>query len=198
MSHYFINDKTKKSDPYKFVTKVGTYTFTFATNSGVFAKRGLDFGSRILIEALLKENVSGKVLDLGCGYGPIGIVLSKHFDLSVDMSDVNKEALSLTRSNIKRNNVVGKTINSKAYEKITKKYNYIITNPPIRAGKKAVYEIIFGAKNNLTKDGELWIVIRKEQGAKSLIKDMQETYTTDVITRNKGFYVIKCKMCWHK
>ena len=195
MSHYFINDQNLKDNQKVYTTIVGNQTFKFETNSGVFAKRGLDFGSRILIEALLKEDLTGHILDLGCGYGPIGIVLAKHFNIKLDLSDVNRQALDLAKSNLKLNDVQGHPIISDAYQNITTQYHYIITNPPIRAGKKKIYEMIFGAKDYLKDNGSLWIVIRKEQGAKSLLKDMQDVCKTTIICKNKGFYVIKCQFC---
>ena len=193
MSHYFENDQSLKSQPKTFSINVGNYSFSFNTNSGVFAKEGLDFGSKVLINELLKVKITGDVLDLGCGYGPVGIILAKHFNIIPDLSDVNEKALILAKTNLELNGVKGNIILSDAYENITKKYDYIITNPPIRAGKKKVYEIILDAANYLKETGELWIVIRKEQGAKSLLKDIQEVYQTEIIRKNKGFYVIKCQ-----
>jgi len=195
MSHYFINDQNLKDNPKIYTTKVGNYEFSFETNSGVFAKQGFDFGSRLLVEALLSVNLTGNVLDLGCGYGPVGVILGKHFNIKLDLTDVNVDALKLANSNLELNQVSGNVILSDAYGNITSKYDYIITNPPIRAGKKKVYELIFGARDYLKDNGELWIVIRKEQGAKSLLRDMENTYKTDIVIKNKGFYVIKCQFC---
>ena len=72
------------------------------------------------------------------------------------------------------------------------KYTTIVTNPPIRAGKKIVYEIVMNAKDYLEQDGKLFLVIRKEQGAKSLISDMEKIYNVEVLERKKGFFIIKC------
>ena len=111
------------------------------------------------------------------------------------MCDVNKRALHLAERNIKENNVDCVVVESNCYENITDTYDTIITNPPIRAGKKIVYEIVFGAKDHLNDNGSLYLVIHKDQGAKSLLKDLEKEYITEVLEKDKGFFVIKCKKC---
>ena len=133
------------------------------------------------------------ILDVGCGYGPIGIVLQKIKDIYVDMVDVNLRALHLAERNMKENGCESiRVFESDCYSNVEGKYTSIITNPPIRAGKKVVYEIVMKAKDYLEKDGKLFLVIRKEQGAKSLISDLQELYNVEVLERRKGFFIIKC------
>ena len=104
MNHYFTNENLK-SEIKKVLIKINNKTFTFNTDLGVFSKKGLDFGSRTLINALLKENLSGRLLDVGCGYGTIGIILSTFFSLNTDMIDINKRAVHLAELNIKENKV---------------------------------------------------------------------------------------------
>lgn len=167
--------------------------FVFYTDNGVFSKDGLDFGSRLLLETIPLEEVGGKVLDMGCGYGVFGIVLNKLLNCDVDMVDVNLRALHLANINIKENACTNvKVFESNVYENIVSKYSCIVTNPPIRAGKKVVYEMVMNARNYLEKDGVLFLVIRKEQGAKSLIIDLQKVYTIEVLKKKKGFFIIKC------
>ena len=169
--------------------------FYFYTDNGVFSKDGLDFGSRLLLESIPLEEVGGKVLDMGCGYGVFGIVLNKVLSCQVDMVDVNLRALHLCDLNIKENKCTNiKAFESNCYENIVSKYSCIITNPPIRAGKKIVYEIVMNARNYLEKDGKLFLVIRKEQGAKSLIADLKEFYNVEILNRKKGFFIIKCSL----
>ena len=192
MSHYFTNDNIK-SKLEKRIVKVSNKTFSFNTDNGVFSKRGMDFGSRTLVDTLLKENISGDLLDVGCGYGVIGIILSSFFDICVDMVDVNKRALHLANMNIKENRVSNiKAMISDCYSNITKKYDVIVTNPPIRAGKDIVYKILFEAKDYLKENGRLYFVINKDQGAKSAIKDLEKVASVEVLEKNKGFFVIKC------
>lgn len=169
--------------------------FVFYTDNGVFSKDGLDFGSRLLLESIPLEEVGGKVLDMGCGYGVFGIVLNKILSCYVDMVDVNLRAIHLTEINIKENCNTGVNVfESNVYDKINSKYSCIVTNPPIRAGKKVVYDIVMNAKNYLEKNGKLFLVIRKEQGAKSLIADLNNCYNVEILNKKKGFYIIKCSL----
>ena len=106
------------------------------------------------------------------------------------MSDVNKRAIHLSKMAIKEQNLEAKVFESDAYQNITDKYDYIISNPPIRVGKKILHEILFGAKNYLNEKGQLWIVVNKAQGAKSLVKDLSSEYKVEIKNKSKGFYII--------
>ena len=192
MGHYFTNEKLP-SDIKKTECFVLGNKFTFLTDNGVFSKDGLDFGSRLLLETIPLEEVGGKILDMGCGYGVFGIILSKITSSYVDMVDVNLSALHLAERNAKSNGVSNVNIfESNVYENVSGKYSTIVTNPPIRAGKKVVYDILMNAKDYLEKNGKLFLVIRKEQGAKSLIVDLKKIYTVEVLEKSKGFYILKC------
>lgn len=190
MTHYFINDENLKSDIKLNNVKINDKKFTFYTDNGVFSKKGLDFGTRTLLDSLNITDIKGKVLDFGCGYGPIGIYISSMTDAIVHMIDVNRRSLELARKNVDMNHVNANIYESDIYSNVHDKFDYIISNPPIRVGKKILYQIIKEAKNYLVKDGEFWIVINKNQGAKSLIKDFSDQYKIEVKTKNKGFYVI--------
>lgn len=195
MSHYFENDQKLPSNLNKTTTKVLEQNFIFYTDNGVFAKHGLDYGSRLLLESLPYGELKGPILDVGCGYGVLGIVINKKTNLDVDMIDVNKRALHLSKRNIKENKIENiNVLESNCYENVTKKYQTIITNPPIRAGKKIVYEILINARNHLEEDGSLYFVIRKEQGAKSVISDLKQYYNVSIINKSKGFFIIVAKM----
>ena len=191
MSHYFTNDNLE-SNLKKIIVNVRDKKFVFNTDNGVFSKRGLDFGSRTLIDTLLSLDISGKCLDVGCGYGALGIILSSFFNLDVDMIDVNKRAVHLAVMNLKENDVSARAFYSNVYENVDKKYDIIVTNPPIRAGKDIVYKILFGARDYLVLGGALYFVINKDQGAKSVIKDLGAVASVTVLKKNKGFFVIKC------
>ncbi len=191
MNQYFENNKNLKSDINKINAKVKDTSFVFYTDNGVFNKKGLDYGTRLLLENIDLKN-KNSFLDVGCGCGPIGIYISKKTNMKVDMIDINDRALHLCKMSIKENNLSNINVfKSDVYENVNDKYDMIITNPPIHAGKMKVYDIIEEAKEHLTKNGELWIVIRKDQGAKSLIKDFSEIYDFEIVTKDKGFYIIR-------
>lgn len=190
MSHYFTNDDIKSKER-KITVKIKDKCLDFISDNGVFSKKGLDFGTRTLLENLEIEKLKGDILDFGCGYGPVGIYIASKTNIKVDMIDINTRALTLATKNAKLNKVNVNIFESNIYDNITKKYDHIITNPPIRVGKKILYEILFEAKKHLKENGELWLVINKDQGAKSLAKDLEKSYKVTIITKNKGFYIIK-------
>ena len=195
MGHYFTNENLP-SDIRENICVVLGKNFKFLTDNGVFSKDGLDFGSRLLLESIPLEEVGGKILDMGCGYGVFGIVLAKILLVKVDMVDVNLRALHLSKRNAKLNDVTNlvSIFESNCYQNISTKYSTIITNPPIRAGKKIVYDIVMNARDHLEDGGNLFLVIRKEQGAKSLIVDLEKVYTVKVLKKKKGFFIIQCHL----
>ncbi len=197
LEHYFTNNSNLKSEMRKIVYENKGIVFTFWSDLGVFSKDKIDFGSRVLVETIVKEEKRNhlNILDVGCGYGFLGIVLGKLLDSSVTMIDVNLRAVHLCEKNRKENQINGNTLVSNAYENIQEKYDMIVTNPPIRAGKETVLNILLNAKNYLTPEGVLWFVIRKDQGAKSIIKNLEETYKIEILEKEKGFYVMRAKNC---
>ena len=193
MAQYFDNVDIK-SEIRKFNIRIFDMVLPFYSDNGVFCKEHLDFGTRLLLESIDWKDVNGPILDVGCGYGPIGIIASKITNSNITMCDVNKRALHLAKMNAKENKVEVNVLESNCYEKVDGLFSTIITNPPIRAGKKVVYEILFGAKHHLTGNGKLFLVIHKDQGAKSLVKDLEKEYRVEIIKKNKGFFVIKCEI----
>lgn len=193
MAFYFDKNPHSVSEEKIIHVEINGDVYNFYTDNDIFSKKYLDFGTRTLLEAIISENITGDVLDFGCGYGPIGIYLKKNFDCNVDMIDINKRALNLSIKNAKLNKVDVKVFESNIYSNINKKYDSIITNPPIRVGKKILYEILFGAKNYLKQNGCLYLVINKDQGAKSLKRDLEECYAVTTLKKNKGFYIFKCQ-----
>lgn len=194
MSQYFDNENLK-SNIVKYKTIIFDKEFCFNTDNGVFSKTKLDFGTRCLLESLPLDEIKGNILEVGCGYGVIPIILTKVVDKIelFDAVDVNKRAIHLAEMNKKENSV--ENINffiSNCYQNIDKKYDIIISNPPIRAGKNIVYEIVMNAKNHLKNNGALYIVINKDQGAKSLYKDLEKEYKCLLMNKKKGFWIIKC------
>lgn len=194
MEHYFTNNENLKSEIRKINYNYESFSFTFLSDLGVFSKDKIDYGSKVLVENYLKYNHDNKkILDVGCGYGFIGIVLSKVTNSYVEMVDVNKRALHLTERNINENKVNAKTYMSDAYQSVKDKYDVIITNPPIRAGKEKVLEILNGSVEHLNSGGELWFVIRKDQGAKSIVKVLNKELIVENTEKSKGFYIFRAK-----
>lgn len=192
MSHYFTNDNNIKSEEHKIEVSFKNNNYEFILDNGVFSKTKLDFATKTLLESLDFNNIKGRVLDFGCGWGPIGIIIKKNTDAVVDMVDVNLRSINLSKKNAKLNNVEVNIFESDIYSNVKDKYNYIITNPPIRVGKKILYEILFNAYDYLLDNGELWLVISKNQGAKSLLKDLKEKYNVNIVCKNKEFFVFRC------
>ena len=194
MAQYFDNVDLK-SELRKIDVRIFDLSLTLWSDNGVFCKDRLDYGTRLLLENIDWNNINGSLLDVGCGIGPIGIIANKLTGCVITMCDVNKRALHLANMNCKDNRVDAKILESNCYENITGVFDNIVTNPPIRAGKKIVYEILFSAKEHLKDNGCLYLVIHKDQGAKSLLKDLEKEYQTEVLEKEKGFFVIKCKKC---
>ena len=191
MNHYFTNTDLEHNK--KEINVIFKETkFTFFTDNGVFSKSGLDFGTRTLLENINFEELKGDILDFGCGYGPIGIILSKLTNLEIDMLDINERSLDLAKQNSKLNNTKTNIFKSDIYENVTKKYDFIITNPPIRVGNEILHKILFEAKNHLKENGKMYLVVNKDQGAKSLVKKLENYYNVQIIGKNKGFFVILC------
>lgn len=192
MAHYFTNEETK-SEIKEINILFQDKKYKMFTDNGVFSKKGLDYGTRALLEKIPYNELKGDILDFGCGYGPIGIIISSITNLEVDMIDVNFRSMKLAKRNALANNVKVNIFESNIYENITKKYDYIITNPPIRVGKEILYKILFGAKEHLKPSGELYFVINKDQGAKSVARDLEKDFQVTILDKNKGFYIIKCQ-----
>ena len=197
MSQYFENDPNLKSEQRLVRTSFDNYNFDFYSDNGVFAKDGIDYGTRLLIETFLNDNRSGKVLDVGSGIGVISIVLAKVLNCPCDMVEINDRAIDLSLKNCKVNHVENmvRCVKSDAYENVNDKYDFIITNPPIRAGKKVVYKILFEAKDYLKENGELWFVMRKNHGLPSTKRDMEEKYSSfEIVNKDKGFFICRVRV----
>lgn len=188
MDHYFTNNKLS-SNISKISSIINEKTYSFFVDKGVFSNTKIDYGTKLLLETI--NNVNGDVLDLGCGYGVIGIFIKINYQCNLDMVDINKRAIHLTKMNIKEYKLSDISVfESDAYSNISKKYDLIITNPPIRAGKEKVLEILVGAKKHLKENGKLYFVMRKDQGAKSTIEYLKEYYKITILEKSKGFFVI--------
>jgi 16S rRNA (guanine1207-N2)-methyltransferase len=127
MSHYFTDDVNLKHDIEEKTVNINGRKFTFFTDNGVFSKKGLDFGTRTLLENL-PDDIHGDVLDFGCGYGPICIYVKKTYDCNVDAIDINNRSIEMAKKNAVANNVDVNIFNSNIYENVTKKYDYMFVN----------------------------------------------------------------------
>ncbi|KAA0544111.1 class I SAM-dependent methyltransferase [Bacillus sp. BGMRC 2118] len=195
--HYYSQNPSVESKPVRFQFTLRGSSFEFTTDQGVFSKNEIDFGSRLLIESFEMPSTEGKILDVGCGYGPIGLSIAKEFATrKVDMVDVNERAMTLAKKNAEINGIHNVNIYySDALRNIDyEEYAVILTNPPIRAGKKTVHEIFETGYSKLKPNGEMWIVIQKKQGAPSAIEKLKSMFTSvDVIAKSKGYFIICAK-----
>ncbi|MER2064493.1 MAG: class I SAM-dependent methyltransferase [Alkalibacterium sp.] len=196
--HYFTSNPNAKHNEQNFEMTLKGNTLKFITDSGVFSKDRVDYGSQVMIEAVDPSVFpNGKVLDMGCGYGPVGLSLAKAYpELAIDMVDVNERALNLARRNADENEIGNVMIYlSSIYEKIEEKgFGAVLSNPPIRAGKKVVHQIISEAYGHLADGGVLVIVIQKKQGAPSAKQKMTDVFgNVERIALDKGYWVLQSK-----
>lgn len=191
---YFDNNENLKSELRILNYKYENYNLKFYSDLGVFSKDKIDEGSKLLLETYIKYGKKEKkILDVGCGIGFIGISLNKIMGARADMIDINNRALHLTKMNLKENKAEGNVFVSNIYENVKEVYDVIITNPPIRAGKKVYLTIINESFNYLTKDGELWFVMRTNHGVKTVVKNLKNLADVKVLEKNCGFYVVFAK-----
>ena len=197
MSHYFINDDKVASKPRTINYSFNGVDFSLESDNGIFSKNELDKGSELLIKTLLPLNLGESVLDLGCGIGVIGLTLAYfHPGLNVCCTDVNTRASSLCDANAKSLKLSQKVtvLQSDIYTKVEGRFDSIVSNPPIRAGKKVTYEIYRGALEHLNDSGSLYIVIRKQQGALSVKSYLEQLFgNVTVLAREKGYYILQAR-----
>ena len=191
MSQYFDNDKSIKSNKKLIEFNFNNKKYNVYSDNGVFSKDKFDYGTRVLLESIDINNLCGNVLDLGCGIGVVGIILGTiNKNINIDMVDINERAINLAKENMLLNKVKGNVFISDVYSNINKKYDYIITNPPIRAGKEVVRKFLLGGYDYLTDGGTLYFVMRKDHGIKSMIKELENKYVVNILNKDKGFYVV--------
>ncbi len=165
----------------------------FTTDAGVFSRGEVDFGTDVLLRAL-PEEITGRVLDLGCGWGAVGISVGKKYPgCEIVMSDVNRRALSLAEKNASANGVAARIVESDGCGGVEGPFDCILTNPPIRAGKQVIYRMFADCERLLTPSGALYLVIRKQQGAESAVKYLKTVYpAVETVEKSGGFWVIRC------
>lgn len=193
--HYYTAQPESKHKPGLVTYSYRGHQLRFTTDSGVFSRTEIDKGTDVLLNAL-PETVAGDVLDMGCGYGVIGVSVGACWkDTRITMADVNERACGLSRDNAQKNGVSAKVIISDGYEKVLgSTYDLILQNPPIRAGKAVIYKMFADAATCLNPGGELWLVIRKQQGAPSALTYLRTLYAVaEVVEKEAGYWIICCK-----
>lgn len=192
--HYYSSSPTSA---HRYAQCDYTYrgeTLRFVTDAGVFSRGEVDYGTHVLLSAL-PEKLAGRVLDLGCGWGAIGVSVGKKWPgCAIVMSDLNERALGLAAQNARSNGVTAQTVQSDGLDSIPGTFDFILTNPPIRAGKQAIYRMFAQCAQRLKEDGEMYLVIRKQQGAESAIRYLKTIFDqTDTIKKSGGFWIIRCR-----
>ena len=193
MAHYFTDNRNLEENRKEHSFRFSGHLYTFVTDNGVFSKTGVDRGTEILLKACLNQIRRGAALDLGCGYGVVSVVLgSLNPDVKMSAVDINPRAVELTELNCARNNVSCRAYVSDGFSEINGRFMQILTNPPIRAGKKVIYTMFEDAFTHLNDAGSIFVVIRRKQGAESALKKLDEVFgNCEVIARDKGYWVLK-------
>lgn len=195
--HYFVGYEHRDSDYFTFTEKFGTKTYTMRSCTDVFSKNSLDYGSLVLVKTILKNNIidGGKTLDMCCGYGTIGILLSCNLNKPVDMCDINTTSVELCCTNAKANGAVeSKIFVSDMFAGVRDYYDTIVSNPPIKTGKAILLDFARGAYEHLNPNGKLVVVIKKNLGEESFKKYLMELFgNCTILERDKGYYILLSK-----
>ncbi len=195
MEHYYTNNPTTESREKIINSTIANENLKFYTDNGVFSKESVDFGTKTMLESFNTEKEDAKVADIGCGYGVISIFLAKKYPtFKFTMVDVNNRVLELSKKNIELNNINNEVevLESSSFDNVEGNFDIVLTNPPIRAGKKIVHKIMIDSYEHLNAQGELWVVIQKKQGMASCKKLLEETFSrVEIVAKNKGYYILK-------
>jgi len=195
MEHYYTNNPTTESREKIINSTIANENLKFYTDNGVFSKESVDFGTKTMLESFSTEKENAKVADIGCGYGVISIFLAKKYPtFKFTMVDVNNRVLELSKKNIELNNINNEVevLESSSFDNVEGNFDIVLTNPPIRAGKKIVHKIMIDSYEHLNASGELWVVIQKKQGMASCKKLLEDTFSmVEVVMKNKGYYILK-------
>lgn len=226
MAQYFNPDPELTHRSRSFELEFQGKSFRFCTDSGTFSRSRLDFGTELMLTAALGDPDfprRGKVLDLACGWGPVGCVLLRFFpELSLAMSDVNSRALAAAQENLKINAAAARpksTATDRGKEESVaagkeaspanvqlrqadgtagwdEDFDAILLNPPIRAGKSVVYRLFAEAAAALVPGGRFYTVIRRQQGADSARRELERLFGESAVSdlaRRAGYHVFLCR-----
>lgn len=190
---YFAENPDAEHDIHELNVQLLGQNMTFLTDAGVFSKKMIDYGSQTLLKCL-DFHKQESVLDVGCGYGTLGLTLVKAKEVKATLVDINQRALDLARQNADRNQVLATIFQSNIYQNVEGRFHHIISNPPIRAGKEIVHEVIAGSHAHLLDGGDLTIVIQKKQGAPSAKAKMEEVFgNCEILKKDKGYYILRSR-----
>ncbi|MCW1060704.1 MULTISPECIES: class I SAM-dependent methyltransferase [Streptococcus] len=190
---YFAENPDAEHDIHELKVQLLGQKMTFLTDAGVFSKKMIDYGSQALLKCL-DFHKQESVLDVGCGYGTLGLTLVKAKEVEATLVDINQRALDLARQNAERNQVLATIFQSNIYQNVEGRFHHIISNPPIRAGKQIVHEVITGSYTHLLDGGDLTIVIQKKQGAPSAKAKMEEVFgNCEILKKDKGYYILRSR-----
>lgn len=190
---YFAENPDAEHDIHELNVQLLGQNMTFLTDAGVFSKKMIDYGSQTLLKCL-DFHKQESVLDVGCGYGTLGLTLIKAKEVKATLVDINQRALDLARQNANRNQVLATIFQSNIYQNVEGRFHHIISNPPIRAGKQIVHEVIAGSHAHLLDGGDLTIVIQKKQGAPSAKAKMEEVFgNCEILKKDKGYYILRSR-----
>ena len=192
--HYYSENPSSESRPVEARFSYRGHDLRLMSDAGVFSRGELDPGTRILLAAL-PEVIQGDVLDLGCGWGPVGICVGlANSGCSIVFSDINSRAIQLAKQNAAQYHIEGQFVQSDGFAQIDQTFDCIITNPPIRAGKETIYKMFSDSAAHLNPGGRLYLVIRKQQGAPSALRFLNTVFSdVETIDKSGGYWVIRCR-----
>lgn len=193
--HYYTPLPQSAHKPAQVEFSYRGHRLAFDTDSGVFSRREIDKGTALLLDTL-PDPLSGRVLDMGCGYGVMGCALKKAYPAcDVLMADINQRAVGLAAANARQNRVAAKALQSDGYTALQgETFDLIVQNPPIRAGKQVLYQMFMDAAHALREGGQLWLVIRKQQGAPSAVAYLQTLFQdARVVEKKGGYWILSCQ-----
>ncbi|HKZ49746.1 MAG TPA: methyltransferase [Candidatus Nanoarchaeia archaeon] len=191
--HYYTEEPKSRYREHEIKARIRNFDLYLKSASGVFSLKEIDSASKLLIEKAELPK-SGRILDLGCGYGAIGIVAAKACPgCDVILTDINRRAVKLAIENVLLNRVNAEVRQGSIYEPVKgEKFDVILLNPPIVAGRDIVLSMIRQAPAHLNKNGSLQIVARKTKGGEFLFKEMKKIFSeVKVLAKSGGFWVVK-------
>ena len=192
--HYYTQEPTSKHEEHAFTLECAGRALRFETDAGVFSKLRLDPGTALLLKAL-PESFSGRALDLGCGWGPVGCCMAARWQHArIALCDVNERAAGLARENLRRNNLSGEVSCGDGLDAVEGAFDLSAVNPPIRAGKAVIYRLFAQSAQRLTAGGNLYVVMRRAQGAESAEKELKTLFSkVETVERGGGYRVFRAE-----